>query len=72
MAAAATSVAATLPPQPARTRVPSRYGSENTTTRAPPESAASSGVIRREVAATSDGPVVTATYCLPPAAYVTG
>ena len=59
-------------PSPTCPHASSRYGSANTTTRAPPESAASSGVTLRDVAATSDGPVVTATYCLPPAVYVIG
>ncbi len=48
------------------------YGSANTKTWAPPESAGNSGVTRRDAAATSDGPVVTATNCLPPTANVTG
>src|SRR5215831_20653746 len=47
------------------------YGSANTNTLAALPGF-SSGATRREELATSEGPVVTATYCLPPAANVTG
>ena len=50
----------------------SRYGSANTTTCAAPVSPVNSGVTRRDAAATSEGPVVTATYCLPATANDTG
>ena len=46
--------------------------SANTTTCPEPESLGSSGVMRRAAIATSDGPVVTATYCLPSTAKLIG
>src|SRR5690606_16402385 len=48
------------------------YGNANTNTAARLSSAGSSGVMRRDVIAFREGPVVTATYCFPSTANVIG